>query len=125
MPAALHLSPFLALSYFPMNSARPPLGDVRVRKALNLIFDREIVTKNVLKLGDTPAYGFVSPGTANLSRRRGDGFPHDAAGVAYEPRAVADAAGGYGPTATSHLPSRPRTTPTTSASPPCFRRWPR
>jgi len=65
MPAALHLSPFLALSYFPMNAARPLLGDVRVRKALNLVFDREIVTKNVLKLGDTPAYGFVPPGTAN------------------------------------------------------------
>jgi oligopeptide transport system substrate-binding protein len=65
MPAALRMSPFLAVSYFALNGSQPPLNDVRVRKALNLAFDREIVTRNVLKLGDVPAYGLVPPGIAN------------------------------------------------------------
>jgi len=65
MQAALRMRPFLAISYMPMNTARPPLNDVRIRKALNLAFDREIVTTKVLKLGDPPAYGIVPPGIAN------------------------------------------------------------
>jgi oligopeptide transport system substrate-binding protein len=65
MPKALRMSPFLAVSYFALNGARAPLDDLRVRKALNLAFDREIVTDKVLKLGDTPAYGIVPPGIAN------------------------------------------------------------
>ncbi len=65
MPAALRLRPFLALSYFTLNTARPPLDDLRIRKALNLAFDREIVTAKVLKLGEPPAYGIVPPGVAS------------------------------------------------------------
>jgi oligopeptide transport system substrate-binding protein len=65
MGAALRVRPFLAISYMPMNTARPPLNDARIRKALNLAFDREIVTQKVLKLGDPPAYGIVPPGIAN------------------------------------------------------------
>jgi oligopeptide transport system substrate-binding protein len=65
MPAALRMRPFLAVSYMPMNTARKPLDDARIRKAINLAFDREIVTERVLKLGDPPAYGIVPPGVAN------------------------------------------------------------
>ena len=65
MGATLRMRPFLAISYMPMNTARPPLNDARIRKALNLAFDREIVTRKVLKLGDPPAYGIVPPGIAN------------------------------------------------------------
>jgi oligopeptide transport system substrate-binding protein len=65
MPATLRMSPFLAVSYFALNGSRAPLNDVRVRRALNLAFDREVVTNKVLKLGDTPAYGIVPPGIAN------------------------------------------------------------
>lgn len=66
MAGALRMSPYLALSYLPMNNARPPLNDVRVRKALNLALDRETVTGKVLRLGDRPAYAFVPPGIANF-----------------------------------------------------------
>jgi oligopeptide transport system substrate-binding protein len=66
MAGALHLSPYLSLSYLPMNNARPPLDDPRVRKALNLAFDRETMTGKVLGLGDAPAYAFVPPGVANF-----------------------------------------------------------
>jgi oligopeptide transport system substrate-binding protein len=63
---ALRIAPYLALSYFTLNTTRPPLDDARVRKALNLAFDREIVTAKVLKLGDRPAYALVPPGVADF-----------------------------------------------------------
>jgi len=65
MAGYLRMRPFLAVSYFALNTAKPPLNDARVRKALNLAFDREIVTGKVLRLGDPPAYGIVPPGVAN------------------------------------------------------------
>lgn len=66
MPQAMRVAPFLATSYFALNNAKPPLNDARVRKALNLAFDRAAVTDKVLKLGDKPAYGIVPPGVANF-----------------------------------------------------------
>lgn len=65
MPAALHTKPFLGLSYVSINTRRAPLNDVRVRRALNLAFDRETVTQKVLRLGEPPAYSIVPPATAN------------------------------------------------------------
>ncbi|HVU19380.1 MAG TPA: peptide ABC transporter substrate-binding protein [Rhizomicrobium sp.] len=65
MPGALRTAPFLAVSYFALNNTQAALKDVRVRKALNLAFDREAVTDKVLRLGDKPAYGIVPPGVSN------------------------------------------------------------
>ncbi|MBV9989736.1 MAG: peptide ABC transporter substrate-binding protein [Alphaproteobacteria bacterium] len=65
MAGWLRMKPFLAVSYFALNTSKPPLNDARVRKALNLVFDREIVTGKVLRLGDPPAYRLVPPGVAN------------------------------------------------------------
>jgi oligopeptide transport system substrate-binding protein len=61
MPGALHLIPSLALAYLPINLRDPALADIRVRRALNLVYDREAVTQKVLKLGETPAYAYVPP----------------------------------------------------------------
>ena len=66
LPNALRTAPFLAVSYFPLNNSRPPLNDARVRKALNLAFDREAMTDKVLRLGDRPAYAIVPPSVANF-----------------------------------------------------------
>ena len=63
----LHLTPSLAISYIAINLADPALKDVRVRRALNLAYNREAVVQKVLKLGETPAYGIVPPGVANYS----------------------------------------------------------
>jgi oligopeptide transport system substrate-binding protein len=64
MPGALHVIPSLALAYIAINLRDPVLRDIRVRRALNLVYDREAVTQKVLKLGEIPAYGFVPPGIA-------------------------------------------------------------
>ena len=71
MAAALHTKPFLGLSYISINMRRPPLNDVRLRRALNLALDRETLTDKVLRLGEPPAYSIVPPNIAN--------YPHDAA----------------------------------------------
>ena len=65
MPEAIQIEPFLGVEYIPLNTARPPFDDVRVREALNLALDREVLTEQVLRLGYVPAYGIVPPGTAN------------------------------------------------------------
>jgi oligopeptide transport system substrate-binding protein len=54
--------PGLVVYYYRFNTTRPPLDDVRVRKALNLAIDRELITTQVLGLGQLPAYTFVPPG---------------------------------------------------------------
>jgi oligopeptide transport system substrate-binding protein len=62
MPGALHIMPSLALSYLAINLRDPALADIRVRRALNLVYDREAVTQKVMKLNETPAYAYVPPG---------------------------------------------------------------
>ena len=65
MKGAVHTVPFLGLSYISINLHRPPLDDIRIRRALNLALDREIITEKVLRLGEPPAYSIVPPSTAN------------------------------------------------------------
>lgn len=64
MPGALHVMPSLALAYLPINLRDPALADIRVRRALNLVYDREAVAGKLLKLGETPAYSYVPPSLA-------------------------------------------------------------
>jgi oligopeptide transport system substrate-binding protein len=59
MPASLHIMPSLALAYIAMNLRDPALADIRVRRALVLVYDREAVADKVMKRGETPAYGYV------------------------------------------------------------------
>ncbi|MBW4699491.1 MAG: peptide ABC transporter substrate-binding protein [Aphanocapsa lilacina HA4352-LM1] len=51
---------YFATRYFNFNLARPPFGDVRVRRALSLAIDREAIARKFLG-GETPAYGVVPP----------------------------------------------------------------
>jgi len=64
MPHALHIMPSLALNYIAINLRDPALQDARVRRALNLIYDREAVTQKVMKLGERAAYAYVPPNMA-------------------------------------------------------------
>lgn len=57
---------WLLTAYITFNNRDPgPLRDVRVRRALSASIDREFITKQLLRAGQTPAYSFVPPGTAN------------------------------------------------------------
>jgi oligopeptide transport system substrate-binding protein len=65
VPGALHVTPSLAVVYIAINLSTPPLKDARVRRALNLAYNREAITDKVLKQGEAPAYNYVPPGTAD------------------------------------------------------------
>ncbi len=65
MAAETRVSPQLGTYYYPLNMRNPKLQDVRVRKALSMAINREIITEKVLKTGEIPAYSFVPPGLGN------------------------------------------------------------
>src|SRR5262249_50757319 len=67
LPSALHVTPALALDYIAINISDPALKDVRIRRAINLAYDREAISEKVLKKGEPPAYSYVPPGTANYA----------------------------------------------------------
>ncbi|WP_035526914.1 peptide ABC transporter substrate-binding protein [Haliea salexigens] len=56
-------APYLGTYFYLLNTERPPLDDVRVRKALSLAVDREALTRNVLYGSNNPAYAITPPGT--------------------------------------------------------------
>lgn len=58
-PVALRVSDLLSMMYLVFNTGRPPFGDVRVRQALSMAVDQQILTERVLRSGSKPAYSFV------------------------------------------------------------------
>ncbi len=61
-PEIVRMEPQLGIFYFMLNTEAPPLNDPRVRKALSLSIDRPLITNNVTRGGQIPAYGFTPPG---------------------------------------------------------------
>lgn len=57
--AALRLDPYLSTAFIRVNCTRAPLDDVRVRRALSLALDREILAERVMRAGETPAFSLV------------------------------------------------------------------
>lgn len=66
MPAYVRIHPYLAVVYLVFNAHDvPAFRDVRVRQALSMAVDRDFITGKLLRAGQSPAYAFVPPGTAN------------------------------------------------------------
>jgi len=61
MPDEFRVSPYLAVYFFGFNTRRPPLDDVRVRRALSLAVDRELLTRVIVGAGEEPACSLVPP----------------------------------------------------------------
>ncbi|MCC7013038.1 MAG: peptide ABC transporter substrate-binding protein, partial [Planctomycetes bacterium] len=53
--------PYLAVYFYRVNTTKPPLDDWRVRRALAMALEREVLCKDVLKAGQLPADTFVPP----------------------------------------------------------------
>ncbi len=60
-PGLLHLDPYLRSYYYLLNINKPPLNDLRIRKALAMAIDREVLADFVTKSGEEPAYTFTPP----------------------------------------------------------------
>jgi oligopeptide transport system substrate-binding protein len=58
----LRIAPAACTYYYGFTNNKPPLDDVRVRKALSQAIDRQSLSDNVLKGGQIPASTFAPPG---------------------------------------------------------------
>ncbi len=96
LPNETRLAPSLLTYYLTLNTANEKLRDSRVRRALSLAIDRDILVSRITKAGEAAAYNFVPPGVANYSAAA-----HPDAALSAEQRLaeskklLADA--GYGP----------------------------
>jgi oligopeptide transport system substrate-binding protein len=61
----LKISPYLGTYYYVFNTQKTPFDNPKVRKALTLGINRDILVKNVIKGGKKPAYAWVAPGLVN------------------------------------------------------------
>ena len=60
--------PYYGSYFFRFNTTRPPLNDVRVRRALALAIDRDSIARNVVRGGMEPAYN-LTPATMKFTAR--------------------------------------------------------
>lgn len=63
IPNEVHVDPYLCTYYYEINNQKPPFNDVRVRTALKMALDRDIIVNKVKNQGDLPAYSFTPPYT--------------------------------------------------------------
>jgi oligopeptide transport system substrate-binding protein len=65
LPGQAHAAPFAGLYYYVVNATKPPFSDKRVRQALSMAVNREVIGPQILGTGELPAYSWVPPGIAN------------------------------------------------------------
>lgn len=59
------VAPYLGSYYFAFNTKKGPLADVRVRRALSMVIDREFLAEQIWGGTMVAGYSFVPPGIAN------------------------------------------------------------
>ncbi|WP_340615065.1 ABC transporter substrate-binding protein [Xenorhabdus thailandensis] len=59
IPEQLQISPYLCTFYYEINNQNPLFKDKRVREAIKLSLDRDIITKKIMAQGQIPAYGYT------------------------------------------------------------------
>ena len=91
-PKEMHNSAMIALRFYALNNTDPLLKDVRVRKALSMVIDREILSSKVTADGQAPVYGLMVKGNEGADPLRYDwaDWPMDKR-VAEARRLLADA----------------------------------
>jgi oligopeptide transport system substrate-binding protein len=57
-----HTTPMLTVYFYRVNVNKPPLDDVRIRRALNAAINKAMICDEVLKAGQMPAQSYVPPG---------------------------------------------------------------
>lgn len=61
MPNETRVSSYLGIYYYAMNLNLPKFQDIKVRKALSMLVNREFLTENIAIAGEIPAYSFATP----------------------------------------------------------------
>jgi oligopeptide transport system substrate-binding protein len=78
-PNLLRSDAYLNTYLLRLNTAKPPLEDERVRRALSLAIDRTALAEKVLRGGQRPATSLTPPGMPNYTPPPGPGFDPEAA----------------------------------------------
>jgi oligopeptide transport system substrate-binding protein len=65
MPNELHIAPYARVERYTFNTTKPPFNDQRVRQALAMAINREVLVEKIMLGGELPAYGLVPDGMAN------------------------------------------------------------
>jgi oligopeptide transport system substrate-binding protein len=64
----LHLAPYLGSFWYGYNLSRPPFKDQpKLRQALSMAIDRDVIADKLLQGAALPAYGVVPPGTGDYT----------------------------------------------------------
>ena len=79
MPDQMTITPYLGSYFYRLNVTRKPFDDPRVRKALALAIDKQLLVDKVTQGGQAPATGFVPAGIPGFA-------PYT--GVKYDPEAA-------------------------------------
>jgi oligopeptide transport system substrate-binding protein len=58
----------IATYYYSLNNDDPAFKDKRVREALSMVIDRELLTSKLLQAGELPLYGLIAKGTKGAAR---------------------------------------------------------
>lgn len=61
-PKDVRNAPMLGLRYYTLQTKNPAMKDVRVRKALSMVIDRDILATKITADGQAPAYGLIVKG---------------------------------------------------------------
>src|SRR5262245_4561581 len=96
MPKELRIAPYAGVYFYTFNTTKPPFNDVRVRQALAMAVNREVLVERITLAGELPAYGFVPDGTANYSSQKASWAKMNQAAREAEAVKLMTAAG-YGP----------------------------
>ncbi|MCI1678953.1 MAG: ABC transporter substrate-binding protein [Ewingella americana] len=66
----VHVGPKLGVYYYALNVTKPPFDDARVRLALNLALDKDIIAGKVLGQGQKPAWSIVPDETGGFDFKK-------------------------------------------------------
>jgi oligopeptide transport system substrate-binding protein len=103
IPGAIRGAPYMGIDYIAINVLHKPLDDVRIREALNLAYNREVITGKIRRIGELPAYDMIPPGVANYPNTGALDFKSLPYGACLAKARALMAEAGYGPHRHLHL----------------------
>lgn len=104
------VAPYLGTYFLIVNTAKKPFDDVRVRRALSLVIDREFIAEEIWGGTMLPAYGVIPPNIGNYGERAEVDFKGASPLDREEEAMRLLAAAGYGPGTPLRLQLRYNTT---------------
>ena len=72
IPEQIRLSPYFSTYYYEFNTTKAPFNDPRVRRALNMALDKDIIAGKVLGQGQVPAWRVSQPEIGGIKIKAAD-----------------------------------------------------